>query len=117
MAVIARMREGSERDFVLALMDRAPGRREESDAALQRLAGSAVTIRETIHLAEAYAHRGQDEKALGTLLEFRRGLDREYAQRPRDWWYFQDEVRTAGLLRSLHDDPRWTVLTEIPADR
>ena len=117
MVTIERMPQGSERDFALALMHRAPGRKDESDAALERLAGSAVTIRERVHLAEAYAHRGQDERALEMLLEFRQGLDREQAQRPRDWWYFQDELRMAGLLRPLHDDPRWAVLTAIPADR
>lgn len=117
MPAIARVPEGSRHDFLLALMHRAPGRRIESDAALERLAAAADTIPDRVHLAEAYAYHGRYDEALGTLLEFRRRLDRERAQRPRDWWYFQDELRMAALLKSLHDDPRWAALTLVPADR
>jgi hypothetical protein len=98
-------------------MHRAPGRRIESDAALARLATAADSILDRVHLAEAYAYRGQDEKALRVLLEFRQSLDRKIGERPRDWWYFQDELRMAALLKPLHDDPRWATLTAIPADR
>jgi TolB-like protein/DNA-binding winged helix-turn-helix (wHTH) protein/Tfp pilus assembly protein PilF len=114
---IANVPEGSWRDSTLALMHRAPGRRIESDAALARLATAADSILDRVHLAEAYAYRGQDEKALRVLLEFRQSLDRKIGERPRDWWYFQDELRMAALLKPLHDDPRWATLTAIPADR
>ncbi len=115
-AAIARLPEGSWRDYPLALMHRAPGRRDESDAALGRLAGSADSILDRVQLAEAYVYRGQEDKALELLLEFRQRLDRERVQRPRDWWYFQDELRMAALLKPVHDDPRWAALTAIPAD-
>jgi TolB-like protein/DNA-binding winged helix-turn-helix (wHTH) protein/Flp pilus assembly protein TadD len=117
MAAIARMPEGSWRDFALALMHRAPEGRIESDAALARLAAAADNINDRVHLAEAYVYRGRENDALGTLLEFRQQLDRDRAQRSRDWWYYQDELRMAGMLEPLHDDPRWATLTAIPADR
>jgi tetratricopeptide (TPR) repeat protein len=117
MASIQKLPEGSTRDSALALMDQAPGLRDESDAALGRLAGSPDGIWKPIHLAEAYAHRGQNDKALEILLEYRARLDREKAQRPRDWWYFQDELRMAVFLQPLHADPRWAALMAIPADR
>lgn len=117
MTAIAQVPEGNWRDFVLALMHRAPGRRIESDAALRRLAGAADGIDDRVHLAEAYAYREQDDAALDMLLDFRRRLDRERMQRPRDWRYFQDALRMAPLLKTLHDDPRWAALTAITADR
>ena len=73
------------------------------------------TIIDRVHLAEALAYRGQDDKALETLLEYRQRLEREREQRPRDWWKFQEELRMAPLLVSLHDDPRWAELTDMHA--
>ena len=67
-AVIAKMPEGNWRDYPLALMHRAPERRHEADAALERLAAHADAIGDRIHLAEALVYRGRREEALSALL-------------------------------------------------
>jgi protein O-GlcNAc transferase len=106
--------EGPERDFILALLHRAPGRARESDAALERLAAAPLKVANQVHLAEVYADRGRTDDAFQVLIEFNRKLTRERGQKPRDWWWFQDEIRMAPLLRGLHGDPRWATLTADP---
>jgi thioredoxin-like negative regulator of GroEL len=111
---IDRLPEGPQRDFVLALLHRAPGMARESDAALERLAAAPREIVDQVRLAEAYADRGRTDDAFELLTEFNRKLTHERADRTRDWWYFQDEIRQAPLLRALHKDPRWAELTAMP---
>jgi TolB-like protein/DNA-binding winged helix-turn-helix (wHTH) protein/Tfp pilus assembly protein PilF len=114
MAAIDRLPAGHFRDYATALLHRAPGQQEESQAALERLAAAPRDIPGQVRLAEAYAYRGREDDAFDSLVVFNRKLMRERDLRPRTWWYFQDEIRLAPLLRPLHDDPRWAALTAMP---
>ncbi len=83
------------RNLALSMIHHALGRPAESDAALHALIdGFGWTA--AYQVAEAYAYRGEVDKAF-------EWLERAYAQRDpgvtysaRDWF-----------LRPLHGDPRW----------
>ena len=55
-----------------------------------------------------------NDEAFDLLVDFQAELERNQALRPREPWYFQDEIRTSALLMPLHSDPRWTELTDFP---
>ena len=89
-----------------------------SDAIVSALIGERLdTGVEKGAIFDGFPRTKHQAEALEILLEYRARLDRDQAQRPRDWWYFQDELRMAGFLKPLHGDPRWAALTAIPADR
>ena len=67
-----------------------------------------------VRLAEAHVFRGMNEEALDLLIDFHAELKHERSRHPRDRWYFYDEIRMSPLLKPLHDDPRWAVLTAPP---
>jgi TolB-like protein/Tfp pilus assembly protein PilF len=85
---------GGYREYALAIAYHALGRKEESDAALERLV--AEGDRWGFQIAAAHACRGEPDEAF-------RWLDRAY------------ELHDSGIvlsrvswaLRSLHSDPRW----------
>jgi len=77
---------------------RALGRQQDSDAALARLVvthGNDAAYQ----IAEAYAHRGESDKAFQWL---------EHAYEQRDPGV--PEVKIDPLLKSLRHDPRYTDL-------
>lgn len=109
-ATLPRLSEGMSRDYVLALLRRAPGRQGESDAALGRMAANARGFRERIYLAEAYAFRGMSDEAFASLATTQDALERDKEQRPYLRNQFQEEIRLSIFLRPLHEDPRWSAL-------
>jgi Flp pilus assembly protein TadD len=106
--------EGNDRDYLLALLHRAPDRQQDADAALERLSAGPRDVRNTIHLAEVYVDRGRRDEAFELLAARYREIDRDRAARPRARWYFQDELRLSPYLKALHGDPRWARLATIP---
>ena len=114
-AAVARLPEGAMRDFGLALLYRVPGHRADADAALKRLAAQPFDARgDGIQLAEVYAFRAMDEKALALLQETRTALERRQPQEPDPVWNFIEELRLSPFLRPLHTDPRWAALLTEP---
>jgi len=119
--IIAGMPQGNERDYALALLDRAPGRRAEADAALGRLlvateAASGVDeVELRVRLAEIDVLRGRHAEALEPLLAFRRKLEADRDRPQHDQWALVDELSISPLLEPLHEDPRWAELTALPA--
>ena len=114
IAVVSRLPNGKGRDYMLALLHDAPGRTADADAALKRLAANSPEILDRVRLAEIHAFRGMNDAALDSLMELQAELERNQALRPREPWYYQDEIRTSALLMPLHTDPRWTELTNFP---
>jgi TolB-like protein/DNA-binding winged helix-turn-helix (wHTH) protein/tetratricopeptide (TPR) repeat protein len=107
-ATIALMPEGPLRDFGLALLYQAPGRRAEADAALRRLTAEAPTTDELL-LAEAHAQRGMNDMAFESLEVIRdassddapNGVAREDVLRM---------LHGSPFLQRLESDPRWAAL-------
>ncbi len=114
IAAISQLPNGRNRDYALALLYNAPGRKADADAALKRLAENAPEILDRVHLAEIYAFRGMNDAAFDLMMDFQAELERNQALRPRESWYYQDEIRTSAFLMPLHSDPRWTELTNFP---
>jgi len=112
--IINRLPPGNVRDYALALQHRAPGRREEADAALHRLAAAPKDIEDTIYLAEAYADRGLNDEAFRLLAARYRELELDREARPRARWFFQDEMHRSPYLTTLRADPRWGQMAAIP---
>jgi TolB-like protein/Flp pilus assembly protein TadD len=106
--------EGNDRDYLLALLHRAPDRQQDANAALERLSAGPRDVLNTIHLAEVYVDRGRRDEAFELLAARYREIDRDRAARPRARWYFQDELRLSPYLKALHGDPRWARLATIP---
>lgn len=113
-AAIARLPEGTMRDFGLALLYRIPGHRADAYAALKRLAAQPFDARDCIPLAEVYAFRAMDEKTLAFLQETRNELERRQAQEPSLVWNFIEGLRLSPFLKPLHTDPRWAALLTEP---
>ena len=111
---IAGLPVGSLRDYAVALLHRAPGKRKEADEALERLVAARRDTPATIRLAEVYADRGEEDRAFDVLAERYRQLEQERAMRPRALWYFQDEMRISPYLQGLRADPRWTQVAVQP---
>jgi len=114
MPIINRLPPGNDQDYALALLHRAPGRREQADAALRRLAADPQDVDHVIYLAEVYADRGLKDEAFSLLEAHYRDLERDRAARPRVRWYFQDEIRRSPYLMALRADPRWAELATVP---
>jgi len=98
LAEIELVRPDPYRAFLYAIAYYALGREKESDAALSVLvakyhAGGAYQI------AEVYAFRNQSDEAI-------EWLERAYAQRDSGLV----ETKVDPLLKSLHNDPRYTAL-------
>ena len=117
IAAISRISNSRTRDYALALLYDAPDRKADAEAALKRLSADSPEILDRVRLAEIYAFRGMIDAAFDTLMESQAELERNQAVRPREPWYFQDEIRTSALLMPLHSDPRWTELTNFPGRR
>lgn len=113
-AWIARLPPGEYRDFGLALMYYAPGRRAEADAALDRLRGEPVDFSGFIRLAEACAFRGTNDEAFRILQRQRAALENRQPSERYILTNFLNEVDASRLLKPLHDDPRWRSLTVRP---
>lgn len=113
-ATIDGMPKGPDRDYALALTHRAPGKQQEADAALARLAAAPRDVPVVIYLAEVYANRGRKDEAFELLDSYYRQLERERDLRPRALWSFQDEIRLSPYLKSLQSDPRWAQVAKIP---
>ena len=107
---------GKDRDYVISLLHRAPGRRAEADAALKSLAAGTLDTIDVVHLAEVHAFRGRIDEAFNVLLDYEEQLERNRKQNPLELRNFQDEIRMAWLLKPLHADPRWADLTALPAE-
>lgn len=111
-ALLAGMVPGRQRDYGLALLYEAPGRRAAADAAFARLAGAPHDgappdgIMDTVRLAEACAIRGRYEEAFGALQARLRALK----SRPR--WntpkivHLILESRLSPILEPLWSDPQ-----------
>jgi TolB-like protein/DNA-binding winged helix-turn-helix (wHTH) protein/Tfp pilus assembly protein PilF len=121
LQAVAKIPPGSERDYVLALLGRAPGRDAEAEAALGRLASAAEAasgVNEAklrVQLAEIYVRRDRGDDALDSLLAYRRKLEADRDRPSRNQWTFQHDLRISPLLRPLQGDPRWAELTALPA--
>ncbi len=83
-----------------ALAYHALGRREESDKALKKLIASHQND-SAYQIAEAYAYRGETDKAFAWL-------ERAYRQRDPG----TPELKTGPLMRSLRQDPRYAELVK-----
>lgn len=106
-----RLPEGAQRDRVLALLHRAPGREAEADAALARLVARSTREHDTA-LAEAYAFRGMSDAAIASLASAWTALQSR-PEVPYDLpWDFQARLRVSSLLRPLHRDPRYQALVQ-----
>jgi TolB-like protein/DNA-binding winged helix-turn-helix (wHTH) protein/Flp pilus assembly protein TadD len=112
--IIDRLPAGNTRDCVIALLHRAPSRRQEADAALRRLAAATRNLDDEVCLAEAYADRGLKDEAFDLLARRYQALESDRAARPRARWYFQNEIRRSPYFVGLRDDPRWAALAIIP---
>lgn len=111
-ALVAGMPPGKRKDYGLALLYEAPGRRLIADAAFARLAGARYdsTSRDgtldTVLFAEACAIRGRYEEAFGALQGRMRALKAE----PR--WITSNiallilESRLSPFLKPLWSDPQ-----------
>jgi TolB-like protein/DNA-binding winged helix-turn-helix (wHTH) protein len=114
---IGQLPEGFFRDYGLALLDRTPARRMESDAAFERLlaqqgdfsGGVARNIVEDIMLAEVQAYRGKQDDAFATLDRKKDALERKWGKDLPMVWYLQHEANLAPFLLPLHDDRRWAI--------
>ena len=96
-AVMAESVDGG-RDEGLAIVYHALGRRADSDAALARYIHDFSEVSPE-GAAEAYAYRGERDKAF-------EWLQKAYAARDPELIWF----RETPFLRPLHSDPRWQVL-------
>jgi hypothetical protein len=67
-----------------------------------------------IQLAEVHADRGETDAAFDLLTTQYREVERNRDSRPRDLWYFQDELRAAPYLKSLQADARWDEVATTP---
>ena len=114
IAVLPRLSNERNRDYLLALLYNAPGRKADADAALKRLAANSPEILDRVRLAEIHAFRGMNDAAFDLMVDLQAELERNQASEPRAPWYFQEEIRTSALLMPLHSDPRWTELTNFP---
>ncbi|MGE0580772.1 MAG: tetratricopeptide repeat protein [Steroidobacteraceae bacterium] len=111
-SAIARLPLG-ERDFEIALLHDAPGRRAAADAALARLMarpGHAHDLR----LAEILAWRGRRDEAFAVLAARRSAIERGEEPTPYRVWGYIEAMRWSYFLKPLHSDPRWTQLTAAP---
>jgi len=110
-AAVARLPGGVLKDYGIALLYLAPGRRVEADAALKRLEAISRDFEATVLLSEVYAFRGMHDAAFARLQETRHALEGHEDRRPHLFSYFQEELRFSPFLKPLHDDPRWPALT------
>ena len=68
--VIARIVEWERnRDYLLALLYNAPGRKADADAALKRLAANSPEILDRVRLAEIHAFRGMNDAAFDLMVD------------------------------------------------
>jgi TolB-like protein/DNA-binding winged helix-turn-helix (wHTH) protein/thioredoxin-like negative regulator of GroEL len=112
---------GQHRDHAVAMLSAAPGRRENADAALNRLEtyppGATDTtgdlIMDSVRLAQAYALRGMADEAFATLQD---RLETLQTGPDAVGWieHLHHELRLAPFLGPLHADPRWAVLLAEP---
>jgi hypothetical protein len=114
MVLIDKQPASNLRDYLLALLHRVPGKQQEADAALARLAAAPRRIPDMIRLAEVHADRGESDTAFDLQGTQYREVERNRAARPRDLWFFQDEIRTSPYLRPLQADARWDEVATIP---
>jgi TolB-like protein/DNA-binding winged helix-turn-helix (wHTH) protein/Tfp pilus assembly protein PilF len=114
ISVIGQLPPGNERDYAVALLHRAPGKRQDADAAFERLEKAATDIPGVVHLADVYVDRGRRDAAFELLSRHYREIERDRDARPRALWYFQDELRISPYLKALHADPRWAEITRVP---
>jgi len=107
--IIAGMPEGEYRDFALALLYQAPGRKAESETALRRLS-SRRSVNSVFLLLEAYAQRGMNDRAFELLHNFRGtiGTDsvNDFAQRND----LRQLLHASPFMRRLSSDSRWDEL-------
>jgi tetratricopeptide (TPR) repeat protein len=80
----------------LAVVYQALGRTKEADAALTRLAIESAALW-PMGIAEAYAFRGQKDRAFDWL-------DKAYAQKDASLW----TIKGDPLLKNLEGDPRYS---------
>ena len=117
-SAIAKLPEGKQRDYGLALMYQAPGGRAEADAALARLVAQPdddqsvdADIVDGIRLAEVQAFRGMKDRAFESLENKKSSLEHRWGSESPVVWYFTHEAKVSPFLKTLHADPRWTTLT------
>ena len=111
---------GKYRDQAMALMSRAPGKRDEAAAALARLETSASSpslegpqdqVMDVVRLAEIHVFDGRMDQAFATLTKKRDQLTR-YPNANLYVGYLQQEARLSPFLKPLHADPRWAVFMD-----
>ena len=106
LEVIARWPEGRNRDRALALVHAVDGQPELFDAAVARLAES-VDLAAAVHLAEAFALRGDSDAAFGWL-EAAPGLIEPASREVLVLnWASAVQVVKSPFLEPLRTDPRW----------
>lgn len=102
-----------ERDYGLALLHEAPGRRAEADAAFARLSARSAGG-DNIQLAEICAFRGRLDEAFAALASARGAIARNNGAARARTWEFQQQLRVSPFLNPLHSDPRWAALMADP---
>lgn len=118
--VIALLPDGKRRDRGLALLFNDPASRQESDAALARLdtdrdeGATEEEVRDTIALADAYAVRGDFDRALQILHARAASYAGAEGAEPVILWHLRHEARLSPFLRPLREDPRWQKLLREP---
>ena len=95
IAVLPGLSNERNRDYLLALLYNAPGRKADADAALKRLAANSPEILDRVRLAEIHAFRGMNDAAFDLMVDLQAELERNHVSEPRAPWYFQDEIRTS----------------------
>lgn len=110
---ILRLPAGEPRDYGLALLYEAPGRRTEADSALARLIEDPGDYMHYVRLAEAYVLRGMHDEAFALLRRTRDSFEPDPSLLERTW-ELQNEMHVSPFLRPLHADPRWTELMAPP---
>lgn len=101
------------RDYGLAMLYHAPGRRAEADAALARLQARSGDYMHGIRVAETLALRGEKAAAFAALRKARDELRRDEAILLR-LWFFQHEMYYSPFLRPLRADARFQSLVAQP---
>lgn len=104
------------RDYGVALLADAPGRRADADAALARLTARTGDYMHCLRVSEIHVRRGRYDDAFDWLQRARDGLPRDEALQARIWW-LQNEMFQSPFLTPLHSDPRWSALMETPGNR
>jgi TolB-like protein/DNA-binding winged helix-turn-helix (wHTH) protein/Tfp pilus assembly protein PilF len=112
--IVERLPAGWWRDAGEALLLRDPAMSARATAALARLGHAPDETIEATQLAEVLTYHGRHDDAFAVLAAANARVSQDKASSPKGYWYFQEGIQLAALLKPLHADPRWAALTKVP---